>query len=177
MSVREKIFGGFSFAILIAGVIIALKIMNWLPTAFQEGVMKRYDSIEQVRAALNIKEIYIPTYFPQSLTWPPSLILAQSKPFEAVIIGFNSVGKDDITLIISQSAASGFSPDEKIKLVHIKDLIKYSLKGRDALIEVGTDKNGALCSRIAWIEGNFRIRVTLKSTPFDLIKIAESMVH
>ncbi|MGD1076119.1 MAG: hypothetical protein ABR903_08610 [Thermodesulfovibrionales bacterium] len=177
MSVQKTILGAFSFAILVAGVVIALTIMNWLPIAVQEGFMKRYDSIEEVRAALNIKEIYVPTYFPQSLTWPPSLILAQSKPFEAIVMVFNSADKGDIALVISQSTAAGFVPDEKLKIVRIKETVKYVLRGRDALIEVGTCKNGEQCSRIAWTEGKFKIHVAMKSTPVDLIRIAESMVR
>ncbi|MGD0884212.1 MAG: hypothetical protein ABSA46_04925 [Thermodesulfovibrionales bacterium] len=177
MSVGKKILGAFSFAILIAGVIIALKILNWLPLAVQEGSMKRYDSIEEVRAALNVREIYVPAYFPQSLTWPPSLILAQSKPFEAIIMVFTSAAKGGVTLVTSQSTAADFVPDDTIKILRTKETVKYSLRGRDALIEVGTGKNEEQCSRISWTEGKFKIRVAMKSNPFDLIRIAESMVR
>ena len=46
-----------------------------------------------------------------------------------------------------------------------------------SLLDVGTCKNDEPCSRISWTENDFTFTLTMKSPPFDLIKIAESMLH
>ena len=104
---NKKIARFLSFALMIGLLIVALKVVNWLPLAMQQETVRRYDSIEEVRAALNMKDIYVPSYFPQQIIWPPSAILAQSKPFSAIVMEFTRADKRNIALVISQSEGSG----------------------------------------------------------------------
>lgn len=174
----KKIFSFFYFLVTIAILIGALKIINWLPATLQKDSMRRYSSIEEVRSRLNIKEILIPSYFPQSLAWPPSEILAQGKPFLAIVMEFKHIKKGDIALIISQAASDRtFIPNKEIRILEIKERFRYPLKGRDAMLEAGVCKDDEPCSHISWNEGKYRINVLMKATPHDLIKIADSMIH
>jgi hypothetical protein len=173
----KKILSFVYFAITIAILIAALKIVNYLPMALQKDTMRKYNSIEEVKSKLNIRDIYIPSYFPQNLAWPPSTILAQDKPFIAIILEFNHTEKGDIALIISQSVSTNFTPDEKIKILQVNEKVSYPFKGRDMTLEAGVCKEEEPCSRIIWDEGKYRINVTAKSTPPDLMKIAESMIN
>jgi hypothetical protein len=173
----KKFLSFVYFLITVSILIVALKIINWLPLTFQKETMQRYSSLEEVRARLNIKEIFIPSYFPQSLTWPPSEILAQGKPFTAIIMEFRNVQSGDITLTVSQADSQDFIPDKKIKILQIRERVSYSLKGRDAIIEAGVCKDDAPCSQISWNEGRYRVNVVMRSTPHDLIRIADSMIH
>jgi hypothetical protein len=161
----------------VAAVIIVLKTLNWLPMVLQQDTLRRYGSVEEVRAKLNIKDLYVPSYFPQSITWPPSEILAQAKPYPAVLMVFNQAGKRDVALVVSQSAAGTLSGNAFIKFVQITETVPYHFKAREALLEVGTCKNNEPCSRLSWTESNYRITLTMKSPPFELIRIAESMLH
>jgi hypothetical protein len=68
------------------------KIANYLPMALQKDTMRKYKSIKEVKSKLNIRDVYIPSYFPQIL-WPPSTILAQDKPFVAIILEVNRTEK------------------------------------------------------------------------------------
>jgi hypothetical protein len=175
--VRKRLRSFLSFAVIIAILIAALKIINWVPMAIQEGTIRKYDSIEDVRLKLKIRDLYVPSYFPQSLSWPPAEILAQSKPFTAIIMEFKRVKKGDVALIISQADTSGdFTPDMKIKAAHIRETIHYPLKGREAVLEVGICKNDEPYSKISWNEGKYKITVIMKSMPQELIRIAESMI-
>ena len=158
-------------------LVLCLKFLNYLPMAVQTDTIRRYQSIEEVRSKLNIRDIYIPSYFPQGLVWPPSEILAQEKPFAAVIMEFNSAEKEDIVLIISQSASENFKPDEKIRIQRIKDRVGYPLRGRVMMLEAGVCTNGEPCSRVSWAEEGYTITVAAKSEPPELVKIAESMIH
>jgi hypothetical protein len=171
----KKFVSFFYFAITIVILVAILKIANYLPMALQKDTMRKYKSIEEVKSKLNIRDVYIPSYFPQDLVWPPSTILAQDKPFVAIILEVNHTEKGDIALIISQSASTHFIPDEKIKILRINERVNYPFKGRDMTLEAGICKKEEPCSRIIWDEGRYRINVTARSTP-DLMKI-ESMIN
>jgi hypothetical protein len=173
----KRLMGLLFFAALVAALVAGLKLFNWLPLAVQKDAMRKYASIEEVRSALGIKDLYVPSYFPQSLTWPPSDIMAQGRPFTAVLMEFNRVGGEDIALIISQAASRSFDPTLKIKLSQVREKVAYDLKGREAVLEVGVCEGGGPCSRVSWEEGRYTIRVVMKSPPFELLKMAQSMLH
>lgn len=174
---RAGAYGFLYLLLTVAAVIIVLLTLNWLPTVLQQDTMRRYDSVEEVRAKLNIREVYIPSYFPQSILWPPSEVLAQTRPYSAILMVFRDAEKREVTLIVSQAASAAFSENTLITFVKITRTIPYDLKGRKALLEVGTGKNDEPCSRISWTESNDRIVLTMKSPPFELIRIAESMIY
>jgi hypothetical protein len=175
--VHKKVLGLFYFAVTIAILVGVLMVTNWLPTVLQEGVMKRYSSVEEMKSGLRIKEIYVPSYVPQSVAWPPSRILAQSRPFIAVLMEFADGKTGDVNLVISQVADKGSVPENKIALVQTREKTTYPLKGRDALLEVGFCRNDVPCSRISWHEGSYTISVAMKAPPFELLKIADSMLR
>lgn len=173
----KRFVGFLVFAAVVALLVAGLKLFNWLPTAVQKDSMRRYGSIEEVKTALGIRDLYVPSYFPESLTWPPSEIMAQGRPFAAVVMEFNRLEEGDIGLIISQAASSSFDATRKIKVSEVMETVAYDLKGRKAVLEVGTCEAGGTCSRISWDEGPYTIRVAMKSPPFELIKMAQSMLH
>lgn len=175
---RKKLFRFFSFAAMVAVLIAVLKIINWLPSAIHNDSIRKYGSIEDIKLKLNIREIYIPSYFPQNFSWPPSNIYAQKRPFTAVIMEFKNIESGDTALIITQTAPGNSIENAKIKITRIKETIPYKLKDRNALLEVGTCGNGGeLCSRISWEESRYSLNITAKYTPIELVKIAESMAH
>ncbi len=150
--------------------------MNWVPTVIEEGTMQRYQDIEAVKARLQIKNIYVPSFFPQTLEWPPAEVLAQEKPFEAVVMGFRRVGEEDIALVIIQAEGASLTYDTGIGFDEINERVPYDLKGRRALLEAGYCRDGSPCSRLSWEEGDIRLKISIKSQPPELIRIAESML-
>ena len=62
-------------------------------------------------------------------------------------------------------------------LSRIKEQATYPLKGRSAILEVGSGVKGEPCSRISWREKDVRITVLARLTPFELMKVAESMLR
>lgn len=174
---HKKIRTLLYFIMTVFILVISLKFLNYLPMAIQTDTIRRYQSIDEVRSRLKIRDIYVPSYFPQGLRWPPSRILAQERPFEAVIMEFISAEKEEIILMISQSASAHFRPDEKIRIQRIKDRVDYPLQGRVMMLEAGACTDGEPCSRVSWTEEGYTITVTAKSEPPELVKIAESMIH
>jgi len=174
---KRNLLGFLYFVLTLIILVIALKATNWLPTALESGLMKKYDTVDVVKLKLHLKDVYVPSYFPQSYGWPPSTILAQSKPFVAIVMEFKNVQTGEVALVISQTSEKSFVYDKKISLVQIKEKVNYSLKGRPAVLEVGKCKDEVPCSRISWDEGPYKMTIEMKSTPFDLLKIADSMLR
>lgn len=172
----RKMFRSFYFALTIVALLVFLTVANWLPTAVQKETMRRYQSIEEVRSTLKIKDIFVPSYFPENFVWPPAEILAQKKPFAAIVMEIRHNLRGDAGLIISQSESGSFRPDEKIRIVEIRERVRYPLKGRQVLLESGVCKNDEPCSRLTWDEASYRMSVTARLLPPELSKIAESMI-
>jgi hypothetical protein len=176
ISVRFNVRGFLYFLLAVAAVIVTLVLLNRLPLALQKDTMRRYASVDEVRTKLNFKGIYVPSYFPQNITWPPSEILAQNRPYPAILMVFHYAGKREAALVISQTSAESFPGDAFITFDKITETVPFPFKSRQALLEVGTCKEEP-CSRISWHEGGYHIVLAMKSPPFELIKIAESMLH
>ena len=173
---RSKAYGLLYLLLSVAAVLIVLMVLNWLPTMLQKDMMRRFNSLDEVQSKLNIRELQVPSYFPQSIMWPPSEILAQAKPYPAVLMIFNDVNTRAITLVISQGTTDAFSANTLIPFVRVTRKVPLDLKTRKAILEVGTCKDDEPCSRLSWTENNFRTVITMKSEPFELIRIAESMI-
>jgi len=169
--------GFFYFLLTVAAVIVTLLLLNWIPLALQKDTMRRYASVDEVRAKLNFKDIYVPHYFPQNITWPPYEVLAQNKPYSAVLMVFHRVDSQEVSLVISQTSERLLSTDSFISFDKITETVPFEFKSRQALLEVGTCKKGGACSRISWHEGGYYVTLAMKSPPFELVKIAESMLH
>lgn len=162
-----------------AGVVVTLlATANWLPSLKQRGFARQYGSIEEAKGSLGLKHILVPAYFPEGISWPPSLILAQNKPYKAVVMEFKRAETMETALIVIQSDLRGSDTQlQRIRLSELKEESQYRLKGQSALLQVGTCDNGTPCSRIAWQDSGLHCTVLLMAPPFELIKIAESMIH
>lgn len=172
-SVRRFLAFAGAIALLVAG----LKLFNWLPLAAQKDLLKEYRDLEEARAAAGIETAFVPSYFPQNLSWPPSMIWAQGTPHPALLLEFGRpVGKETV-LLISQAVSESFFPGERIRFQEVRESVPYSLKGREARLQVGVCSGGEPCAGIAWKEGRYHIVVRAKTSPFELIKIAESMLR
>jgi len=177
---RSKAFGFVAFAAGLAILVIALKALNWFPLVAQKDLMRRYGDFEEMRTALGIRQVFVPSYFPEEFRWPPTGILAQGKPYPAVIMEFERSGEGkarEIGMMIYQATRDDFSPGGTLAISRIRERATYPLKGRSAILEVGSGVKGEPCSRISWREKDVRITVLARLTPFELMKVAESMLR
>jgi hypothetical protein len=177
MRTMNRATGFLSFAIAIGVLVVILLVMNWVPMAFQKDSFRRYGSIDEVRTALNIRDIYVPSYFPQHIVWPPSEVLAQGKPFPAVVMEFKDAGSGEIVLVLSQSRGGPFPAGRAIDLASIKETVPFMMKGRSAVLVVGECAKNEPCSRITWKEGSYTVTALMKAAPFELTRITESMLR
>ncbi|MDA8169724.1 MAG: hypothetical protein M0Z59_08545 [Nitrospiraceae bacterium] len=160
----------------IAALVLLLKGFGVFPFPAR-GHMRRYADIEAVKARLGIQKIPVPTYFPDNLQWPPSVILARKNPYPAVYMEFRDINSNGYALEIEEYARGEKPPGgDKVGLADVKEIISYPLKGKEAVLETGTCGGGGPCSRISWDDGAFSVRVAMKSSPGPLIRISGSMI-
>ena len=175
--VTRQVLHVLSFAVTLAVVVGLLKVLNWAPGALEPGLLARYPSIDVAVSRLGIRQVYVPAYFPESLSWPPAEILAQSKPYQAVVMEFVRAGDGQTALVISQAANRLFQPDVAIPFRTVSETVPLDLKGRKARLEASVCSDRSACSRIQWDEGEIHIVLTMKAPAVELIRIAESMLH
>jgi hypothetical protein len=174
---RERIRGFIMFVIAVAALIGTLKLLNWTPGIMQQGLPSTYGSIEEVKSKLHIRNIYIPSYYPQGLQWPPARITAQSKPYTMIMMEFKRKEDNNVSLAISQTALPNPVPNAMIEMIRTNERVNFPFKGRNALLEVGLCKDNEQCCRISWDESSYRIEVAMVAPPSEIVKIAESMVY
>jgi hypothetical protein len=177
MRTMNKITGLLSFALTVVILIIVLKALNWVPLTIQKDTFRRYGSIDEVRTALNIRDIYVPSYFPQHIVWPPSEILAQGRPFPAVVMEFKNAGSGEIVLVLTQSRGEPFPSGSAIDLTSVKETVPFMMKGRSAVLVVGECMKNEPCSKLTWTEDAYTITALMKAPPFELTRIADSMLR
>ncbi|MGC1455771.1 MAG: hypothetical protein WA946_11355 [Nitrospirota bacterium] len=174
---RERILGFIMFVIAVAALIGSLKLLNWTPDMLQQGLPSTYDSIDEVKSRLHIRDIYIPSYYPQGLQWPPVRITAQTRPYAMIQMEFNRKEDNSVSLVISQTALSHPAPKSMVEMIRTNERVNFPFKERNALLEVGLCRNNEQCCRISWNESPYRIEVIMVAPPSEVVKIAESMVY
>lgn len=165
-------------AICTGFVIAFIVLINWLPSQIQQNTAQQYNNIDDAKKAAGVEHILIPVYIPESVSWPPSLIVAQKKPFYAIVMEFvNTKTKETELFIIQSSDQKAEKRFQKIDFVEIKEETEFKLKGKNAILQVGDCKGGIECSKIVWQENGKYCSVFLMSSSFNLIRVAESMIR
>ncbi len=174
---KKQVLHVLSFIVTVAVLVGVLTVLNWAPGALEPGLMKRYPTVDAATTSLGIRKLYVPAYFPESLGWPPAEVLAQNKPYQAVVMSFAHTGNGETALVISQAANRRFEPDVAIRFHTISETVPLELRGRKARLEAGICEDQSACSRIQWDEGGGRVMLVMKAPSVELIRIAESMLH
>ncbi len=174
-----KTLRGLLWMLVMAGLAVAfLAAAKRVPPAAQKGFARQYDSIAEAKHSLGLDAVLVPAYFPEGITWPPSFILAQQKPYQAVVMEFKETKTRETALIVIQSSSTGSDAQlQRIRLSEVKEETSYRLKGKSVLLQVGICDNGKACSRMTWRDNGLRCTLVLLSSPFELITIAESMIR
>lgn len=162
------------FSLMGSLLVLSIMVINMLPQLIEKDTIREYRSIEDIRISLGLKNILTPKYFPESISWPPSEIYAQKKPYILVIMNFRNKNSKDIYLVIYETERQKIV--RKSSIGKVKEELRYNLNGREAILRVGICKKTDLCSEILWKEGDQWVKLFIMSPPFDLVRIAESML-
>ena len=170
--------GLLKFALMAMLTVAVISLLNRFVTSAGTGFAKKFDTVDDARRSIGARELLVPSYFPEGISWPPSLIIGQQRPFRAAVMEFASPATHDTILVIEQSElAAGDDKLLRISLDNIVEETAYSFKGRSSVLQVGSCGGHAPCSRITWLQDGEHHTVLLMSSPFELVKIADSMVR
>lgn len=174
-----RIVRGVLVTLLMAVLVVALlAVANGIPSRAQGGFAKRFSSVEEAQRAIGLDRIAVPAYFPAGISWPPSFIIGQQKPYRAVAMEFREAQTGRVILTIVQSSLRQDDPQfQRIRMTAVREETAYSLKGKTAVLQVGTCGGGIACGKMTWQDKGAYTTVLSISSPFDLIRIAESMIH
>ncbi|MEJ2695424.1 MAG: hypothetical protein P8013_02135 [Candidatus Sulfobium sp.] len=165
------------FVVMVAAVVFALRLLNWVPLSVEKGTVRKYRTIEDVQRDLGIRKILLPSYFPQRLSWPPSEIFAQSRPYPMIIMYFTDEKTGKIVLAISQTGSgSSEAPALRIEPHRIVKEEKVMLKGREARLYLASCRGGGVCNSLTWQEADYSMKVVDRGPEKELIRISESML-
>jgi hypothetical protein len=170
----DRVKGLLKFAVLVAGLLVIITVLDWLPGAVDKGGMRPYPGIQELRKEPGLGDVLVPAYFPEGIKWPPRLVLGQMTPFTAVVMEFDGEDADRV-LVISESASADFEPGHAARFSELRQSVNLDLQGRPALVETGLCADGVACSRLSWQEGGMYVRLFMKAPSVTLIRIAQSM--
>jgi hypothetical protein len=173
---RKRSKGFIIFIMAIVALIVSLKMLNWVPGSIQEGLLGTYKTVDEVRSTLHVRDVYLPSYYPQGLRWPPTRILAQSRPYIAVMTEFTRHQDDRTALVIAQTTMPHPALKMRLEMISANERVHAPFKGRNGMLEAGLCGTNEPCSRISWSEPPYRLEVIMLSPPSEIMKIAESMV-
>ncbi|MDY6820702.1 MAG: hypothetical protein SVN78_03650 [Deferribacterota bacterium] len=153
-------------------ILIFILINNISPS--KSGSFKRYDSIDKVKRALEINNLYIPHYFPSNIVWPPAKIYAQINPFKCIVTEFiNKEGT--VVLEIIQSYNKDFEYNSNIKINNILEESTIEINGNSAKIYSGFCKEREYCSKIDILINDTKLTFIGRFQIQELLRITKSI--
>lgn len=157
-------------------IVISLYLLKKLPSFIQESEEKFYSNIEEAEYALGLR-IFLPSYFPEYLIWPPSEIKVVRKPSILISLVFLSRSSSSPSLVIHQIVSN---KSKKMEL----DFLKPRRPLQETQVSVGVAKgtlivvvgeDGKHWAYLSWKAGDRTMVLIANCSVEDLLKIARSV--
>lgn len=157
-------------------VVISLYLLKKLPSFIQESEEKFYSNIEEAEYALGLR-IFLPSYFPEYLIWPPSEIKVVRKPSILVSVVFLSRSPSSPSLVIHQIVSN---KSKKMELDFLKPKrplqeTQVSVGGAKGTLIVGVGEDRKRWAYLGWKAGDRTMVLIANCSVEDLLKIARSV--
>lgn len=165
------------FGAMVVAVTVVLNVLNWVPTIFQREGVRKYKTVEDAKVELKLSKIFLPSYFPQYLTWPPSEIYGRRKPAKMVLMHFISYDRKDVVLSVMQAESRDPHPlKSRIEPIKIRKREEILIKGRRGELSLALCAGGEPCNSVTWESEGYTFTIIAKDSVEELLKIAESMI-
>ncbi len=167
-----------SITILMCVVLISLYILKKVPAYIKESEHKFYSSVEEAEFSLGLK-IFLPSYFPDYLIWPPEEIRVVRKPSLIITLVFISQGDGRPSLVIYEiisntDESKGLGVD-LMEPNRDSEEIQVSVGGAKGTLELGVVEKGSRWTQLSWRQGDRKIVLRSNGSVEDLLKIARSI--
>jgi hypothetical protein len=170
-----------SITILMCMVLISLYVLKKVPAYIQESEQKFYSSVEEAEYSLGLR-IFIPSYFPDYLIWPPKEIKVVRKPSLIITLLFLSQGHGSspslvIHQIISNTDKSKGAGLDFMEPKRHSEETQILVGGAKGTLKIGVVENGNQWIQLSWEQGDRKMVVISNRSVEDLLKIARSIHH
>lgn len=167
-----------SITILMCMVSISLYVLKKVPAYIQERKEKSYSSVEEAEYSLGLR-IFLPSYFPDYLTWPPKEIKVVRKPSLIITLVFISQGDGTPSLVIHE-IISNTDESKPVGLDIIEPKghsgeIEVSVGGAKGTLKLGVVEHGSRWTQLHWKQGDRKMVLRSNRSVEDLLKIARSI--
>lgn len=165
-----------SIALVMCAIVISLYLLKKIPTFIQESEDKFYSNIEEAEYAIGLR-IFLPSYFPEYLIWPPSEIKVVRKPSILISLVFLSRSPRSPSLVIHQIVSN---KSKKMELDFMKPKRPFqetqvSIGGAGGTLIVGMGEDGKRWVHLGWKAGDRTMVLIANCSVEDVLKIARSV--
>jgi hypothetical protein len=165
----------WTLTLVLGGAAFALVGLDSMPTWLhgQPRGVRRATSVEEVERRLQSR-VLLPSYFPDSLRWPPSQVRFTREDGGSVALDFQ--GKDGApALLLAQTLASAATIPEGIqgRLAVIQR--QSAPLGEDAVLARVVAEDGTLWNQLEWSRSGRRFLLRGRGSLEDLIRMARSI--
>jgi hypothetical protein len=176
--IREISKIALSIIILMCMVSISLYLLKKVPAYMQEREQKSYSSVDEAEHSLGLR-IFLPSYFPDYLIWPPKEIKVARKPSLMITLVFISQGDRRPSLVIHE-IISGTDESEEAGVDFMEpgrdsEKIQVSVGGAKGTLELGVVEKGSRWTKLSWKQGDRKMVLRSNRSVEDLLKIARSI--
>ena len=167
-----------TMAAVLGGISALLAGLNRLPVVLQPEVSHRFKDFPGVLEAERElgARIWIPAYFPDSLSWPPALVRVEKSEPPVVVLGILRNPDHDLALLLLQSLGKGdFQPLSVPPVNEVVETRRMTVKGMSALLSRTVDGSGRIWTRLQWETPSRRFLLIGRASSEELIRMAGSV--
>ncbi len=164
-----------TLTLVLGGTAAALATLDAMPTWMhgQPRGVRRAATVEEAERRLQAR-VLVPSYFPDTLRWPPSTVRFVREDGGSVALDF--LGKDGspALLLVQTVGGDGAIPDGlQGRLAVIQQ--QSAPLGDDAVLARVVAEDGTLWSQLNWSRGGRRFLLRGRGSLEDLIRMARSI--
>ncbi len=165
-----------TLALVIGATAAVLRAVDGLP-AYLGGARRgeeRFDSVEAVERRLG-ERLWLPSYFPDSLRWPPAGIRVHAGPPPSVVLTFTDRGGEPLLLLVQSLRGFGTPPPELFPGGGVLQTVTVPLHGAPAALSRVVDGDGRVWHELGWSTGDRRVVLRFRGPVAELLRIGESV--
>lgn len=168
-----------SWLVVVAVCALAVKALDHVPgwlSGTPHGV-RMYSSVSDAEAAIGAR-LWLPSFYPDSLAWPPARVAAWPGPPTTVALQVNGRTSDRERLLIVQSVGGAVDPPAQLlPPAELLNRSEMAVGGRPAVVTRVMAPGGEVVHDVRWDHGDRRIVLRYHGPVEELLLIAESLEH
>jgi len=165
-----------TLSLVLGATAAALRALDALP-AYLGGAargVERFHSVEEVERRLR-ERLLLPSYFPDTLRWPPAEIRVHAGPLPSVALTFAGSERDARLVVFQSFGALGIPPPQLLPAGRVLQTVTVPLHGTQAALSRVLDGDGRLWHELGWSTGERRIVLRSRGPVDELLRMAESV--